>query len=446
MVVGRTEAGVIPMRESSRKGLEPLTFELIQTAAENTRLWMEDSRIRYDIPESVDPRIEFFLKKYIHTINTWKVVGTYKGANVYTVYFPHFPSSVGKREMLARMSEFLLRKPIPNFASLDVTYACQCDCVHCGSALFKSSYCGTGDRKELSKEEFKKLIDECLDLGITNVNMLGGEPLMRPDIYELVEYVDKSKANCSMFTNGYLLTDENVRKLKDAGIFFVNVSLDSPEEDVHDKCRGVKGIFRRALDGIRNALEEGLLVGISTYMTKEAMKKGYLEKSLKLAEQLGVHEITVFDTITSGKYLRRTDLLLSLEEKETIKEISRKYARKPGPPVVSSQSLLNTMDGAKSGGSTSSRQSLIKMAAMYGCFAANMQFAMTAYGDIMPCGFTPLSFGNVREESLRHIWDRMLMHPAFCKKAGSCRMQDPGFRHLYIDPIPEGKSLPIRAY
>jgi MoaA/NifB/PqqE/SkfB family radical SAM enzyme len=249
-----------------------------------------------------------------------------------------------------------------------------------------------------------------------------------------------------MFTNGYLLTRENVKRLKDAGIFFVNVSLDSPEEDEHDTCRGVKGIFRRALDGIRFSLEEGLLVGISTYMTKEGMKKGYLERSVELAERLGVHEITVFDTITSGKYLRRTDLLLSAEEKEEIKQISRKYARKPGPPVVSSQSMLNTMNGPKTVGSSNSRQSLIKMAALYGCFAANMQFAMTAYGDIMPCGFTPLSFGNVREEPLRNIWDRMLTHPAFCKKAVSCRMQDMEFRRSYIDPIPEGERLPVKAY
>jgi MoaA/NifB/PqqE/SkfB family radical SAM enzyme len=434
------------MRDAPRKRLGPLTFEHLEGAVQNLRLWRENGKVKFSADETIDPRIEFFIRKYIHTINAWKVVGEYRDANVYTVYFPHFPSPVGKREMLARMSEFLLRKPIPNFASLDATYICQCECVHCGSALYKNSFYKDGQREELSTQEFKRLIDECLDLGITNVNMLGGEPLMRPDIFELADYVDKSKANCSMFTNGYLLDKKTVTKLKEAGIFFVNVSLDSPDEEEHDRCRGKEGIFQRAVAGIRNSLDEGLMVGISTYMTKEGMKKGYLEKSIELAERLGVHEITIFDTITSGKYLRRTDLLLSDEEKERIKEISRDYARRPGLPVVSSQSMLNTMDGPKSGGASSSRQSLIKMAALYGCFAANMQFAMTAYGDIMPCGFTPLSFGNVREESLRDIWDRMLEHPAFCRKAASCRMQEPEFRREYIDPIPEEERLPVKAY
>ena len=434
------------MESTSRKRLDPLTFERLKDAVENLRLWREDGKVKYAIGRDIDPRVGFFIRKYVHTINTWKVVGEYNGANVYTVYFPHFPSPVGKREMLARMSEFLLRKPIPNFASLDATYICQCDCVHCGSALYKNSFYKDGQREELSTEEFKRLIDECLDLGITNVNLLGGEPLMRPDIFELVEYVDKSRANCSMFTNGYLLDREIVKKLKEAGIFFVNVSLDSPEEEEHDRCRGTKGIFRRATEGIGHALSEGLMVGISTYMTKDGMKKGYLEKSIELAERLGVHEITIFDTITSGKYLRRTDLLLSEEEKEQIKQVSRDHARRPGPPIVSSQSMLNTMDGPKGDGSSDSRQSLIRMAALYGCFAANMQFAMTAYGDIMPCGFTPLSFGNVRKESLRDIWDRMLEHPAFCRKAVSCRMQEPEFRRQYIDPIPEDERMPVKAY
>jgi MoaA/NifB/PqqE/SkfB family radical SAM enzyme len=434
------------MNETSRNRLEPLTMDRLQATVERLRLWTEDGKVKCDLPGSTDPRVEFFVRKYIHTINTWKVVGTYKNSNVYTVYFPHFPSPVGKREMLARMSEFLIGKPVPNFASLDVTYACQCDCVHCGSALYKNSHYANGERQELTTDEFKKLIDECLELGITNVNMLGGEPLMRPDIYELIEYVNKEKANCSMFTNGLLLTRENVKRLRSAGIFFVNVSLDSPEEEVHDECRGVKGIFRKAVDGIRHSLEEGLMVGISTYMTKEGMKKGYLEKSVQFAERLGVHEVTIFDTIPSGKYLRRPDLILSQEEKEWIKQISRKYAKKAGAPVISSQSMLNTMYGPAGGGAGASRQSLIRMAALYGCFAANMQFAMTAYGDIMPCGFTPLSFGNVRKDLVREIWDRMLAHPAFCRKAVSCRMQDAEFRKLYIDSIPEGERLPVKAY
>ena len=67
---------------------------------------------------------------------------------------------------------------------------------------------------------------------------------------------------------------------------------------------------------------------------------------------------------------------------------------------------------------------------------------MTAQGDVTPCDFTPLSFGNVADEPLATIWRRMTTHPEYRRHSVACRMQDPGFRARYIDPIPPGSSLP----
>jgi MoaA/NifB/PqqE/SkfB family radical SAM enzyme len=77
-----------------------------------------------------------------------------------------------------------------------------------------------------------------------------------------------------------------------------------------------------------------------------------------------------------------------------------------------------------------------------GCLAANWQFHITAQGDFTPCDFTPLTFGNVRTEAVKDLWERMLGHPAYSKHQLSCRMQDSLFRKRYIDQIPEGAELP----
>ncbi|MHA1805714.1 MAG: radical SAM/SPASM domain-containing protein [Promethearchaeota archaeon] len=77
-----------------------------------------------------------------------------------------------------------------------------------------------------------------------------------------------------------------------------------------------------------------------------------------------------------------------------------------------------------------------------GCLAANIQFYVSAYGDVTPCDFTPLSFGNVRKEPLKNIWMRMVKHPAYNHESPFCRMQDPKFRKCYIEPIPEDAILP----
>ena len=77
-----------------------------------------------------------------------------------------------------------------------------------------------------------------------------------------------------------------------------------------------------------------------------------------------------------------------------------------------------------------------------GCLAANIQYYVSAYGEVSPCDFAPLSFGNIRSEPLRAIWKKMIEHPAYNKKAQYCRMQHEKFRHFYIDPIPDDATLP----
>jgi hypothetical protein len=107
--------------------------------------------------------------------------------------------------------------------------------------------------------------------------------------------------------------------------------------------------------------------------------------------------------------------------------LERHYNQQEGYPHVTTQALVNGPEGS-------------------GCFGGFTQFYMTAYGDVDPCDFTPLTFGNIRDEPLTNIWACLLSHPAYSNRCRHCRMQDPEFRRQYIDPIPDDVLLPWPAF
>jgi MoaA/NifB/PqqE/SkfB family radical SAM enzyme len=281
--------------------------------------------------------------------------------------------------------------------------------------------------KELSTEEAKKLIDDAQKLGVTIIAFTGGEPLLREDLFELISHVDKKKAMPVMFTNGQFLTDENVDKLAEAGLYSIFLSIDSPNPGEHNKLRGMPNLFETAIEGLKKVKSKGIFVGFSSYATRSGTEKGVYKKIHELAIELGLHSIIYFDCVPTGNLLKDTSEMLTDELREEIHDYSAEVFRNKIVPPLSSQSWQNSVEAYLSG---------------IGCLAANIQYYASAYGDIAPCDFSPISFGNIRTESLKKIWMRMVKHPAYNHKSPFCRMQNKEFRQLYIDPIPDDAFLP----
>jgi MoaA/NifB/PqqE/SkfB family radical SAM enzyme len=360
-----------------------------------------------------------FLDYLVGVLNSLKVIARSGEANIYNLYNPPQPSKAGMKSLARKIREKIFSMVLPATANLAVTSKCQCDCVHCSYDLFKNT-----ERPDLTTEELKGVIGESLDLGANLIIFVGGEPLLNRDIYDLIRCVDKDQAIVSMFTNGLLLTGENCRRLVDAGLHCVYVSIDSPKPHVHNKLRGVRDLFEKALEGSARARENGIYTGLSTYATSESLASGDVEKTINLAHDSGFNEITIFDCIPSGKYLKRGDMMLSPGEKEKLRALAMKYHESDWDMGVIAQAVVNSPEGA-------------------GCFGAYTQFYMTAYGDVNPCDFNPISFGNVRQTPLLDIWQKMVTHPDFCYRYASCRMQTPEYRAKYIDPLPDDIRLPV---
>ncbi len=343
------------------------------------------------------------------------------GGIVYNLYQPPVPSLRLVKHMARLLTQG--REEIkPTTCTLQVTTRCQLVCFHCSAAKYK-----TRERSELSTEEFLSVIRQSLDMGIFNITFTGGEPLLREDIFDLIAAVDRDRAHASMFTNGLLLTEENVARLVDAGLHSVMVSIDDPRPEVHDELRGLPGCFEKAIAGMQRAREAGLLTALSTYVSGQDVREGRVEQLIELARELNCHEITIFDVVPTGSLLpMEEECLITPEERRRIIAAARHYSALPGYPNVVAQSEVEGPECA-------------------GCMGAHSQFYMTAFGDVDPCDFMPLTFGNVRDDPLEVIWQRMRSHPAFVVHADHCLMQDREFRREYIDPIPKDRLLPWPA-
>lgn len=304
----------------------------------------------------------------------------------------------------------------PHAATLAVTARCNARCIHCSAYRRKQE-------GSLTTEEWCRVIDECAALGMTDLIVTGGEPLLREDLPVLIQRIVENECVADLFTNGSLLTSENLHMLKKAGCDTIFVSLDSPYEQEHDALRGVKGLYRKAIEGIERAVSMDMAVGISTYMDKEAVKKGYHRRYLEMCKELGVRELTIFDLVPTGKLLKHDEIILTDGEREQVRRIHEGQWRDREGPRVCYMAHVNDPH-------------------ILGCFGVKWQIHITHNGYVTPCDFCPLHFGSVREEPLRDIWQRMKIHPEYDRKAMTCRMQDPEFRRRYIHTIPDDAELP----
>ena len=338
---------------------------------------------------------------------------------IYTSYQPPVPSKASMKLLGSRLSTELDGHPQPTVCTLQVTTRCQANCVHCSAARHKRP-----GETELDTEDWKRVIRESEQLGVVTVVFTGGEPLLRRDIYELIEWVDKDEAVALMFCNGLLLTEENVEKLAAAGLQCIHVSIDSPDPNAHDEMRRVPGSFDKAVDGLKRCKDAGIMTGISTYATPERLHDGQVVEMIEMAERIGTDEITIFDVVPTGRLLLEDRKhLLSDEDKDELCRLEDKYNEGHGLPHVITQAHVNGPTGI-------------------GCYAGWCQFYVTAYGEMTPCDFTPLGFGTAREESMEALWNRMAGHEGWCRHKDSCRMQDPHFRQRWVDKIPLSGPFP----
>jgi len=298
-----------------------------------------DDKIRGHAKGMLGPMVDMHVQRFLNVLNGLKVIARKDDALVFNLYNPPQPTKAGMRALMRKLKEVITGKVVPATSNLAITHKCQCKCIHCSADPFIDP-----SREELTNEEIKRVVDDALDLGSSLIIYVGGEPLIRKDIFDLIKYVDKDKAMVMIFTNGYVL-EESAEQLAEAGLSTLNISIDSSEPELHDEFRKVKGIYKRAFDGARKARECGILTGISTYASHESLKSGQLEKLLKIGQDEGFSEVTIFDCIPSGRFLKDASVMLTPDEKKQVVELATKYHEMDHPMGVVAQAIVNSEIG-----------------------------------------------------------------------------------------------------
>ncbi|MDT8392028.1 MAG: radical SAM protein [Lentisphaeria bacterium] len=202
--------------------------------------------------------------------------------------------------MPARLLQFAReKKPVVVW---NVGRRCNLRCAHCYSQSRDYAYSG-----ELTRREGFALIDDLAGFGVPVILFSGGEPLMRPDIMDLIARARAKGVRAVLSTNGTLITEETAARLKDAGLSYVGVSLDGLGE-TNDTFRGVPGAFDLALRGIRACLAAGVKVGLR--FTISAQTAPDIGRIFDLIEREGIPRVCFYHLVYAGRgaALRRQDL------------------------------------------------------------------------------------------------------------------------------------------
>ena len=184
----------------------------------------------------------------------------------------------------------------------NVTQGCNLHCGHCYSSSYNREYPG-----ELTTEEGLRLVRDLGDFGVPTLLFSGGEPLRRPDLFELAQAAHRAGMRTVLSTNGTLIDADVARRIAAAGFSYVGVSFDGMGA-LHDRIRGKRGAFEEALRGIRNAQHAGLRTGVR--FTLHRLNRRDLGAIFDLAEQENVNRLCVYHLAYAGRgdRMRRYDL------------------------------------------------------------------------------------------------------------------------------------------
>ena len=348
---------------------------------------------------------EVLLRIYL---NHSKVIHYRRGKPVYSLTTPAVYSKPAANFISRALYRTIQNRNLPNLMSFAVNDDCDAACQHCS---FFSAVEEPG-RAVLDLEQSRALIRDAQELGVSVVNFVGGEPLLRDDLPDIIRAVDKDLSTTVLFTNGSRL-EARAKELWQAGLDSVYVSIDASGAEAHDAFRRSPGLFDKALRGIAACRKLGFSTGFSVTMAPESWEAGELEKIIELARENGVHEVLVFDALPTGRFKNRADLVD--DEGAWVEAMIRstdginRDRRYPGVVFFSYM--------------TSHRSA--------GCSCGTSYFYVSPYGDMMSCDFNHAKFGNVVEEPLWKVWERLSTTAGFCEaKWGGCKIKDSGFRGL----------------
>jgi radical SAM protein with 4Fe4S-binding SPASM domain len=281
----------------------------------------------------------------------------------------------------------LSQRFVPLVMSWNVTRECNMKCSHC--------YINATDKKldnELNTQEAKRLIDQIYQVSRPLLILSGGEPLLRQDIFEIIDYGSKKGFKMGLGSNGSLIDDDVARKLKETGIATVSISLDSNIPEHHDEFRGVAGAWEKAIQACQILRKHNVLVQVNTTLTQQNYNQ--IDSIMSLAENIGVENFHLFFLVPTGRGTKITDISPKKYEEMITKTFAKTANHKLNVRPSCAPQFMRIAKNMK----------LDVRQWIRGCIAGLYYCRIYPNGDITPCPYLPIKLGNIREKSFKEIW------------------------------------------
>lgn len=289
-----------------------------------------------------------------------------------------------------------------------VSYDCNLNCSHCNVALQKNR-----NRQEMTNQDVIRAIEQLKEQGGFYVTFTGGEVLLKRDrLREIIDASGKTSMLYQVQTNGVLLTDEVCRELKDMGVDNVQISFDTFHET--GSWSEVLKIKERQLRMVR---QHGMDVFFTWLASHSSLAGHEIRDIIRFSNDHKV-KIGLNFAVAQGRWSDSKNMLLTTEDSKAIREISR---RNPYLYIDLENNLMN-----------------------YGCPAFSERFHINAYGDVQPCTFFQISFGNIKDESLKNILDKGRINRLFAGFPDHCPpAENPEYINKWFES--DFKKLPVPA-
>lgn len=286
------------------------------------------------------------------------------------------------------------------------TKTCNLKCRHCYMSSDNKKY-----QNELTTQEAKSFIDDLADFHVPVLLFSGGEPLIRPDFFELAEYAQAKGVRPTLSTNGTLITREVAQRIKDIGVGYVGISLDGLQ-DVNDQFRGVEGAFQKAMEGIQNCVAVGQRVGLRFTINHHNIQE--LENIFDFIERENINRVCFYHLVYSGRGTAMKNQDVTAEESRRAMDIIIRRTNDFEDRGLEKEILTvdNHCDGvymylkALAEGNDQQATQIKKYISMNGGNRSGIAFGeVDPFGYVHPDQFTQHhTFGNVRDRKFSEIW------------------------------------------
>lgn len=264
----------------------------------------------------------------------------------------------------------------------ELTATCNLSCQYCRASASHET-----DQGELDTDEAKRFVESIAPLKPMLI-LSGGEPLLRPDLFQIIRLAVSLGIRVSLASNGTLITQRLAKEIADSGVSRVSISLDGADAAMHDLGRG-QGSFKQSIKGIENLRGR---VDFQINFTVTRKNQSELIRIFDLAEKLGAAALHIFFLVPTGRG-REEDVITPVRQEEMLRQIVGEMDRRTLEVQVTCAPqyarLKRPGHGRGSGG----------------CLAGRRFVFVSRKGEVYPCGYLPLRVGSVREKNFIEIWE-----------------------------------------